>query len=84
MGNVTGRRLRERVRVIAGAGVGARRHYWRRTRSATLLKKSAGGCEAALREKDAKCNIAGKGCSGAALLEKNASLHYAKDENSHA
>lgn len=28
--------------------------------------------------------ITGEGCSGAALLEKDASPHYTKDENSHA
>ena len=43
--------LRERMRVVAG--VGARRHYWRRVQW---------------------CGITGK----------KASLHYAKDENSHA
>ena len=60
--------MRERVRVIAGAGA------------------SASGCgnECEWLRVWVRGGITGKGRSGATLLEKDASPHYTKDENSHA
>lgn len=62
--------MRERMRVVAGAGAGA----------------SASGCgnECEWLRVWVRGGITGERCSGATLLEKDASPHYTKDENSHA
>lgn len=82
MGNVTGRRrLRERVRVIAGAGASAR------AGAAALLEKGAvvrDGTTGEEREVAPRVGgITGKGCSGAALLEKDAGCDITQRTKTH-